>query len=204
MTISSNILKRSACDKFLDNYVPAFFCRACCRLQLAHVILLTCLLLGAPLAVCCNCPTSYLTSRPVFLQRPVCPARVGRPGPTRSTQPELVMFHPPAPSSPCGLFSSCTALTRPTSCEVGAVTAFSSLPLLPPVFVPFFGALTHLHASSDSSDTVVNFSPRCSIRQMVRRMVLGPSSFSLFPVRSRPAVTGISIPHVSGLPKASS
>ena len=40
-----------------------------------------------------RCPTSYLKSLPVFLQRPSYPAPVGRPDPSRRTQSELLMFH---------------------------------------------------------------------------------------------------------------
>ena len=66
-------------------------------------------------------PTSYLTLPLVFLWRPGFPALVGRPDPSRSTQYALGMFHPSAPSSPCGLFSSFTVLRRSASCKVGAV-----------------------------------------------------------------------------------
>ena len=45
-------------------------------------------------------PTSCLT--PVFLQRSGFRVLVGRPDPSRSTESELVMFHPSAPSSPYG------------------------------------------------------------------------------------------------------
>ena len=66
------------------------------------------------------------------------------------------MFHPAAPSSPCGSFSSLTALTRLASREVGAVRASSSPPLLPPVFIPYV-ALTHFNGPSDSSDLAPRF-----------------------------------------------
>ena len=51
----------------------------------AELLLLTFLLLGAPLALCCNCcltcgrPTSYLTSPPENLLRSSFPALVGHP-----------------------------------------------------------------------------------------------------------------------------
>ena len=120
----------------------------------AAQILLTCLLLGAPLVPCCYChlsllvrsPTSYLTLPPVFLQCPGFPPLIGRPDPSRSTQSEIVMFHPSASSSPCGSVSSLTALTYPALYKIRALWALSSLP-----FVPFV-ALTHLRAHSDSSD----------------------------------------------------
>ena len=113
----------SAAAALLPVILTVLWCAPCAVLQL---------LLGIPR----RCPTSYLTLPPVFPQLPRYPALVGRPDDSRSTQSELVMFHRLAPSSPRGLFSSLTAIIRPASCEVGAVRALPSLPLLPPVFVP--------------------------------------------------------------------
>ena len=141
-----------------------------------------------------GCPTSYLTLPPVLLLRPGVPALVGR-HPSRNTQSELVMFHPAAS------FSSLTALTRLASCEVGAVRVSSSLPLLPPVFIPSV-ALTHFHAPSDSSDSIIDLAPRFfpSSNGQPHAALLGPPHFH----SSRfPAATSIKF-HTSGLPKASS
>ena len=64
-----------------------------------------------------------------------------------------------------------TAPTRPASCEVGAVRSLSSLPLLPPVFVPFV-ALTHFHPPSDSSDEIMDLAPRFLLGEVVRKILL--------------------------------
>ena len=63
---------RFVCDKFLGHNVSAFLCecRACCHLlllQLAALILLTCLLLGATRALCCHCRLSILTRTSDFV-----------------------------------------------------------------------------------------------------------------------------------------
>ena len=129
--MSSKILKRHVCGMFLGHNVPTILCRACCRspatalLLLFHsaaaaLILLTCLLLGAPLALCCYCRLTFLVGfRLVFLLRPDSPASDALI--LREVRNlKLVMFHPSASSSPCGLFCSLTALKRPTPCKMSA------------------------------------------------------------------------------------
>ena len=66
------VSSRFVCDKFLGHNVSAFLClcRACCHLlllQLAALILLTCLLLGATRALCCHCRLSILTRTSDFV-----------------------------------------------------------------------------------------------------------------------------------------
>ena len=104
------------------------------------------------------------------------------------------MFHPAAPSSPCGSFSSLTALTRLASrswcCESFILTATSStrvsFHMLP--WLTFMGRQTPLISRHDFF-----------LRKMVSQMLLSwnPPHFH----SSRfPAATNISIPHATHTP----
>ena len=168
----------------------------------AALILVTCPLLGALLALCgycrfnfaCGRPTAYLTSPPVFPLCPGFPALVA-----------LILREIRNPDSSCSTRQHHRhPAGYPASCEVGAVRALSSMPLLPPMFVPF-AALTHLHAPSESSDCIIDLGPRCSLRLMVRHLLLSwdPPHFHSFRFGQILQQQELHF-HMSGSPKASS
>ena len=162
--------------------------------------LLTCLLFSAHLVLSCKFPlTFHLRASDFELDlafsistgpRSRCACR-----PQCSAKYAIRTRHVPVTSIiilPVILYSH--GLTRPASCEVGAVRRVSSSSVLPPVFVSFV-AFTQLHAPSDSF--WINHQSSATIfpssKWSAKCCSLG---ILFFPICSPPAATRISIPHV--------
>ena len=115
---SLNILVVDQLPRLFVVRAAAFCCyrsapaRSFCR---GTLILRPSLRLG-PLALCCYCRLTFLVRASDFVLGTASsisvatgfPALAGRPDSSRSTQSKLVMFHPSAPSPPCGLTGSLT------------------------------------------------------------------------------------------------
>ena len=74
--------------------------------------------------------------RSSFLCRACCRLLLLRAGVRPSSMSKVLQF-PCACRTPCGMFSSLTALASPALCKVGTVRASPPMPLLPPVLVLF-------------------------------------------------------------------
>ena len=118
------------------------------------------LLLGAPFALYCNCCLTYNYRVFDVVQEHAS-----------STSMALSAYR-----TPRGTCTSLTTLARPTSREVDATKNVRLLPLLRSVFVSFVTG-TRCHLRSNSSDSVVNFAPPLSLRQVFRQLLI--SSYPL-------------------------